>query len=155
MNEPKGRNIKKDINLLCHIGEHLVYRAALLVVEIADLIQTGQKTISTNRTHEEATKGRFAFYDALLIIILHLWPSYGKKIFSRLFAKVETKLILKFLDEKTTIFEDTKIFSRLPIGIFLRALALHFIKSKAFRPFVIVCFVSVLFSLSNFPVSLI
>ena len=58
---------------------------------------------------------------------------------------------MKFLDEKTTIFEDTKIFSRLPIGIFLRALALHFIKSKAFRPFVIVCFVSVLFSLSNFP----
>jgi lycopene beta-cyclase len=120
-------------------------------VDIAERIQAGQTTISTNRTHQEATKGRFAFYDALLLIILHLWPNYGRVIFTQLFSKVETKLILKFLDEKTTILEDVKIFSRLPIGIFLRSLCVHFIKSKAFRPFVIVCFVSILFSLSNFP----
>ena len=119
--------------------------------EIAERIQAGQKTLSTNRTHKEATKGRFAFYDALLLIILHLWPNYGRVIFTQLFSKVETKLILKFLDEKTSVLEDIKIFSRLPIGIFLRSLCVHFLKSKAFRPFVIVCFVSVLFSLSNFP----
>jgi len=119
--------------------------------EIAECIQAGQKTISTNRTHKEATKGRFAFYDALLLIILHLWPNYGRVIFTQLFSKVETKLILKFLDEKTTILEDVQIFSRLPIGIFLRSLCVHFMKSKAFRPFVIVCFVSALYSLSNFP----
>jgi lycopene beta-cyclase len=120
-------------------------------VEIAERIQTGQKTILTNRSHEEATKGRFAFYDALLLIILNLWPNYGKVIFTQLFSKVETKLILKFLDEKTTILEDIKIFSRLPIGIFLKSLSVHFIKSKAFRPFVLACFVSILFSLSNVP----
>ena len=119
--------------------------------EIAKRIQVGQKTIPTNRTHEESTKGRFAFYDSLLLIILHLWPNYGRVIFTQLFSNVETKLILKFLDEKTTILEDIKIFSRLPIGIFLKSLGVHFIKSKAFRPFVIVCFVSVLFSLSNVP----
>ena len=119
-------------------------------VEIAEQIQAGQKTISTNRTHQKATTGRFAFYDALLLIILNLWPSFGKKIFSQLFSNIETKLILKFLDEKTTILEDAKIFSRLPIGIFLRALALHFIKSKAFRPFFLVCFVLTLFFLSNY-----
>ena len=118
--------------------------------EIADRIQAGQKTISTNRNHKEATKGRFAFYDALLLIILHLWPNYGRVIFTQLFSKVETKLILKFLDEKTTILEDIQIFSRLPIGIFLRSLCVHFAKSKAFIPFIIVCFVSVLYSLSNF-----
>jgi lycopene beta-cyclase len=120
-------------------------------VEIAERIQTGQKTILTNRSHEEATKGRFAFYDALLLIILNLWPNYGKVIFTQLFSKVETKLILKFLDEKTSVWEDIKIFSRLPIGIFLRALALHFVKSKAFRPFVIVCFVCSLLLLSDLP----
>ena len=38
MNEAKGRNIKKDINLLCHIGEHLVSQKALLDVEIVDPI---------------------------------------------------------------------------------------------------------------------
>ena len=119
--------------------------------EIAECIQAGQKTISTNRTHKEASSGRFAFYDALLLIILHLWPNYGRVIFTQLFSKVETKLILKFLDEKTTILEDIQIFSRLPIGIFLKSLCVHFLKSKAFRPFVIVCFVSILFSLSNFP----
>lgn len=120
-------------------------------IEISDRIQAGQTTISTNRTHQEATKGRFAFYDALLLIILRLWPNYGRVIFTQLFSKVETKLILKFLDEKTTILEDFQIFSRLPIGIFLKSLCVHFLKSKAFRPFVIVCFVSVLFSLSNVP----
>ncbi len=119
--------------------------------EIAERIQAGQTTISTNRTHQVATNGRFAFYDALLLIILHLWPNYGRVIFTQLFSKVETKLILKFLDEKTTILEDVLIFSRLPIGIFLRSLSLYFVKSKAFRPFVIVCFVSALYSLSNFP----
>lgn len=119
--------------------------------EIAEHIQAGQITISTNRTYKEATKGRFAFYDSLLLIILHLWPNYGKVIFTQLFSKVETKLILKFLDEKTTILEDVQIFSRLPVGIFLKSLCVHFIKSKAFRPFVIICFVSLLFSLSNFP----
>ena len=120
-------------------------------VEIVKRIQLGQLNLSTNRNHEKASSGRFAFYDSLLLIILHLWPSYGKKIFSQLFAKVETKLILKFLDEKTTIPEDIKIFSRLPIGIFLRALSLYFIKSKAFRPFLILCFVCILFLLSDFP----
>jgi lycopene beta-cyclase len=119
--------------------------------EIAKRIQKGQKTIATNRTHEEYTKGRFAFYDSLLLIILHLWPNYGRVIFTQLFCNVETKLILKFLDEKTTFLEDIKIFSRLPIGVFLKSLVIHFIKSKAFRPFVIVCFVSVLCSLSNVP----
>ncbi len=120
-------------------------------VEIAESMQREQTKISTNRTHQEATKGRFAFYDSLLLIILHLWPSFGKKIFSQLFEKIETKLILKFLDEKTSMSEDIKIFSRLPIGIFLRALAIHFFKSKAFRPFSILFFVGFLLSLSNFP----
>jgi len=120
-------------------------------VEIAECIQKGHLKLSTNRTHEKVSKGRFAFYDSLLLIILHLWPSYGKVIFSRLFSKIETKLILKFLDEKTTISEDIKIFSRLPIGIFLRALGLYFVKSKAFRPFLILCFVCILFLLSDFP----
>ena len=120
-------------------------------VEIAERIQAGQKTIPTNCSHKEATSGRFAFYDGLLLIILHLWPNYGRVIFTQLFSKIETKLILKFLDEKTTILEDIQIFSRLPIGIFLKSLCVHFMKSKAFRPFVIVCFVSILFSLSNLP----
>ena len=120
-------------------------------VEIAECIQKGHLKLSTNRTHEKVSKGRFAFYDSLLLIILNLWPSYGKVIFSRLFSKIETKLILKFLDEKTTISEDIKIFSRLPIGIFLRALGLYFVKSKAFRPFLILCFVCILFLLSDFP----
>jgi lycopene beta-cyclase len=120
-------------------------------VEIAENIQTGKANISTNRNHEAATKGRFAFYDSLLLIILNHWPNFGKKIFSQLFQNVETNLILKFLDEKTTILEDIKIFRRLPIGIFLKALAFHFLKSKSFRPFVITCFVSTIFLLSKSP----
>lgn len=118
---------------------------------IVQLFEKNKPTRINNIDHKKATSGRFAFYDSLLLLILLKWPSQGRKIFSQLFANVETQTILCFLDEKTTILEEIKIFSRLPIGIFLKALAHHFINSKVFRPFVLVCFVSILFLFSKFP----
>jgi lycopene beta-cyclase len=64
---------------------------------------------------------RFRFYDRLLLLILTRNPSQGKKIFESLFKKNETKNVLKFLDEKTTLLQDIRIFLTLPIKPFLRA----------------------------------
>ena len=69
---------------------------------------------------------RFAFYDQLLLIILSKWPQMGKPIFERLFSKKRSFLILKFLDEKTSIREDLSIFGKLQIGVFLKALCYWF-----------------------------
>lgn len=71
-------------------------------------------------------KNRFKFYDKLLLIILLYWPSKGKLIFTRLFERQSVLRVFSFLDEKTSIFQELKIFIRLPIIIFLKALFLHF-----------------------------
>ncbi len=79
------------------------------------------------------TKRRFKFYDSLLLIILFFWPSKGKSIFSKLFSKVPVKTIFTFLDEQTTLKDEIKIFSALPILLFLKALFLYCVRSVMFR----------------------
>jgi len=64
---------------------------------------------------------RFRFYDRLLLLILTRQPSQGKSIFEALFKKNETKNVLQFLDEKTTLMQDIRIFLTLPIKPFLKA----------------------------------
>ena len=66
---------------------------------------------------------RFGFYDHLLLLILRLWPEQGRPIFKRLLAAVPARLILVFLDERTSILEEIRIFSKLQIPLFIRALA--------------------------------
>tara|TARA_B100001094_G_C18191190_1_gene807363 strand:+ start:1930 stop:3921 length:1992 start_codon:yes stop_codon:yes gene_type:complete len=64
---------------------------------------------------------RFHFYDQLLLIILTLWPKNGKFIFERLFEIKSARFVLKFLDEKTSFKEDLSMFSKLQIGLFVKA----------------------------------
>lgn len=75
------------------------------------------------------TKKRFRFYDTLLLIILLKWSMKGKEIFSQLYRKQKTTLIFKFLDEKTTLYEEFKIFVSLPFSPFLKALY-SYLKTK-------------------------
>ena len=67
------------------------------------------------------TNKRFHFYDQLLLIILTLWPKNGKFIFERLFEIKSARFVLKFLDEKTSFKEDLSMFSKLQIGLFVKA----------------------------------
>jgi lycopene beta-cyclase len=78
-------------------------------------------------------KKRFRFYDTLLLIILLRWPDKGKTIFTRLFEKHTATDIFKFLDEKTTYYEELKIFIMLPFGPFLRAVYHYFKHKKQLR----------------------
>ena len=64
---------------------------------------------------------RFRFYDRLLLLILTKQPSQGKPIFEALFRKNEIKNVFQFLDEKTTLIQDIRIFLTLPIKPFLKA----------------------------------
>lgn len=73
-------------------------------------------------------KPRFQFYDVLLLTILKKYPSKGKSIFERLFKSHPLPLILKFLDEETTIKEEIIIFSKLPILLFVRTLLNHMLR---------------------------
>jgi lycopene beta-cyclase len=64
---------------------------------------------------------RFRFYDRLLLLILTKQPSQGKSIFEDLFKKNETKNVLQFLDEKSTLTQDIRIFLSLPMKPFFKA----------------------------------
>jgi len=84
--------------------------------ELARAYFTGKK----EKRYDE--KDRFAFYDSLLLWIIRSHPQCCKSIFTRLFQKNKMELILRFLDQKTNLWEEANIFARLPIGIFLKAL---------------------------------
>ena len=65
---------------------------------------------------------RFMFYDSIMIDVLYSKNEIGSEIFKRMFKMNEPKLILKFLEEKTNIYEELKIMSTFPIKIFLKSL---------------------------------
>ena len=66
-------------------------------------------------------KGKFWYYDLLLLDILFKKNSKGQYIFETLFKNRPPQLIFKFLDEETSFWEDLKIISGCPKKEFLRA----------------------------------
>ncbi|AKA35202.1 lycopene cyclase family protein [Flagellimonas lutaonensis] len=67
-------------------------------------------------------KNRFWFYDLLLLDILHRDNSLGQAIFESMFTKRSPRLLLKFLDEDTSLWEDIQIIMACPKWPFLKAL---------------------------------
>jgi len=65
---------------------------------------------------------RFQLYDRLLLKIIEKNHGTATSIFETLFQKNPLALILKFLDEKTSIWEDIQIFKTLPFLTFMKAL---------------------------------
>ena len=65
--------------------------------------------------------GRFRFYDKVLLHILYYNKLPGDKIFSRLFKRNKPQQVLKFLDNETSLAEELKIISTLPMMPFLLA----------------------------------
>ena len=66
------------------------------------------------------TKGRFRFYDRLLLGIISDEPLRGSVIFETLFKKIPMSTIFRFLDEETTLLEEIRLFSQLPFFPFLK-----------------------------------
>lgn len=91
-------------------------------LNVADtMAQNGDASV-LNHTHAKVFSTRFAFYDSLLLHILKHHPAQGKPIFTQLLNKVPIQKTLKFLDEKTSFFEELSIFYQLPWLPFLKAL---------------------------------
>lgn len=71
------------------------------------------------------SKGRFRFYDRLLLGILTDEPLMGSVIFEHLFKKMPMTTIFRFLDEETSLWEEITIFSKLPFVPFLKQIYLQ------------------------------
>ena len=65
---------------------------------------------------------KFWFYDLLLLDILHDDNAQGSRIFSGIFSRAKPQLILRFLDEETSIWEDLQLIWHCPKRLFVRAL---------------------------------
>lgn len=85
---------------------------------------SGKKPIRVSETD------RFHFYDALLLWIIKNEPRHCTKIFKKLFQHNKMEQILKFLDQKTTLLQEIRIFATLPTIIFLKALVNHVFRRR-------------------------
>lgn len=65
---------------------------------------------------------RFGFYDSLLLHLLARQPVQGKRIFESLFERIPVNKVLPFLDEKSSLLQETSILLSLPFKPFLQAL---------------------------------
>ena len=103
----------------------------------------------TKNDYTPKSNFRFQFYDRILILILALWPHQGKPIFQRLFEIRKTAYVLRFLDEKTSIWQDIKMFYQLPLLIFLKSF-IYLLLRKAKSTLLLFGSLALYFSLQNF-----
>ncbi|MEY3645890.1 MAG: hypothetical protein RL127_598 [Bacteroidota bacterium] len=67
-------------------------------------------------------KDRFTFYDSILLHMIETENKVIPKVMDRLFGRFNFTKILLFLDEKTTLWEEINLFSRLQIPLFIKHL---------------------------------
>ena len=67
-------------------------------------------------------KDKFWFYDLLLLDILNSKNHLGPNIFSAMFKEGSSKVVFKFLDEETSLWEDFQVIWRCPKMPFIVAL---------------------------------
>ncbi len=84
--------------------------------------QMADNILHQQKLTTKQNKNRFTFYDRLLLLILKDEAEMGKPIFKTLFQKNKAVNVLHFIEEKTSLVQDIKILSSLPIQPFLKAL---------------------------------
>lgn len=68
------------------------------------------------------TPSRFRFYDKMLLRIMQREMNKVPEVMDRLFRKVPQKDILYFLDDKTSLWQDIQLLSKLDIPLFFKHL---------------------------------
>lgn len=117
---------KQNSKNILHIGTAGGWSKASTGFTFKNIMKNSDRLITYLKSNKPLTKyhkkNRFWFYDLLLLDILSSKNYLGSDIFSRMFEKVSTKKILKFLDEETNILDEILIFSKMPKRLFLKAM---------------------------------
>jgi lycopene beta-cyclase len=79
------------------------------------LLNTGEPFIASQRSK------KFNYYDSVLLNVLATGKMPGDKVFADIFRKNAPGSILRFLNNESTLKEDLKIISSLPVWPFLKA----------------------------------
>lgn len=95
-------------------------------------------TLNEAKVKRRRSPQRFAYYDRLLLKIIAQNPERGKQIFTKLFQHNAAAKVLNFLDEKSTLLQELRLMSTLPILLFLNAAILdakgkfhHFLEKRS------------------------
>ena len=118
---PRFKNNKKNINIGSAGGMTRLSTGYTFLN-----IQEHSKYIARNIDKIEKVKifnlgKKYQFLDKVFLKVLEKYPEKMPKIFSNMF-KTSSNTIIKFLSNKSNIFEDIVIISKMPKLIFLRAL---------------------------------
>ncbi|MBC3540444.1 lycopene cyclase family protein [Rufibacter sediminis] len=84
---------------------------------IAQNLARGEKPL----TGSEKTINKFAFYDSVFLRVLQEKKQEPWRVFHDMFSKLPASLILKFLNEETSLLEDLRIMNAVDRTIFLSA----------------------------------
>ena len=68
-----------------------------------------------------SSKNRFRRYDQIFLNALLTAKATGDEVFGKMFKRLDTDIIFKFLDEETSFLEDLKVFTGPPTMPFFRA----------------------------------
>ena len=118
---PRFKNNKKNINIGSAGGMTRLSTGYTFLN-----IQEHSKYIARNIDKIEKVKTfnlgkKYEFLDKVFLKVLEKYPEKMPKVFSNMF-KTSSNTIIKFLSNKSNIFEDIVIISKMPKLIFLRAL---------------------------------
>ena len=120
---PFWKNNSKNI---INIGSAGGWSKASTGYTFKNSVKKSKELVRFLQTQTDFTKfhkiNKFWFYDLLLIDILYQTNQYGSTIFSSMFKTGKAALIFKFLDEKTSFWEDVQVIWMCPKGLFIKAL---------------------------------
>ncbi len=117
---------KRNTNRVCYIGSAGGWTKPSTGFTFANSMKMTQRLISLLKEGVSFTRlkphGRHHFYDTLLLDILSKKNHLGRSIFEAMFNKRPPQLILAFLEERTTIWQEMSIIWACPKKPFLSAL---------------------------------
>ena len=128
---------KNNSSNILYIGSAGGWTKASTGFTFSKTLETVDKLVSFIKKQQPLNQfyqpSRFWLYDLNFLEVLKNHNHRGAEIFTQLFQKNKTKTLLDFLDEKTTISQELKIMTKVPMVLFTKNLLQSFYKILKYR----------------------
>jgi lycopene beta-cyclase len=116
---PMGNQVKREEGTIVSIGAAGGFMKASTGYAFTRMHQDAVHRANNKPLH---VPSRFRFYDTMLLKIMKKEMNKIPLVMDRLFKRVPAKLVLKFLDDKTSLNEEIKLLAQLDIPLFVKHL---------------------------------
>jgi len=117
---------QRNTQHVLHIGTAGGWTKASTGFTLRNSMRQAEKLAQAWHPHFDArtwkNQNRFRWYDRLLLEVLATENQRGSEVFCSMFTQGKPTLVLRFLDEQTTFWQDLQLIARCPTGPFVRAL---------------------------------